>query len=110
MQHVISDHRQQVLAHLRALDPVQIQLSKRLAARTPRRIVRWGHALVDTLRRWRQRRATIRALNALSNWQLADIGIQREAIPAAVDIALADATERGSRSKATAAAIDRLAA
>ncbi|NIO41097.1 MAG: DUF1127 domain-containing protein [Burkholderiales bacterium] len=64
----------------------------------------------DTLERWRQRRATVRALNALSDWQLADIGIQRQAIPAAVDLALANTGERASRLQAPAAAPDRLAA
>jgi uncharacterized protein YjiS (DUF1127 family) len=90
MQHIMSEHRQKVLAHLHALDPVQVQLSKRLGARTPSRILRWAHSLLDTAGRWRQRRATIRVLNALSDWQLADIGIHREEIPAAVDRALVE--------------------
>ena len=34
MQDTMSDQLQQVLAHLRALNPTEFQLNKRLAART----------------------------------------------------------------------------
>lgn len=110
MQNIIPDHRQQVLAHLRALDPVQVQLSERLGRRTPHRLVRWVHSLVDSLERWRQRSATVRALNGLSDWQLADIGIRREEIPAAVERALAGQSQRILWPRATGTAPDRLAA
>ena len=110
MQNIIPGHRRQVLAQLRALDPVQVQLGTRLAERTPRRLVRWAHSLIEALERRRQRRATIRVLDALSDWQLADIGIRREAIPAAVDLALANSARRASHSKAPAAAPHRLVA
>ncbi|MDX1489426.1 MAG: DUF1127 domain-containing protein [Acidiferrobacterales bacterium] len=110
MQNIIPDHRQQVLAHLRELDPVQVQLSKRPGAQTPHRLVLWVHSLVNALERWRQRRATIRVLNGLSDWQLADIGIRREGIPAAVDLALAGTRGRVSRSRDASNAPDRLAA
>jgi uncharacterized protein YjiS (DUF1127 family) len=110
MQNIIPDHRQRVLAHLHALDPVQVQLSERLGRRTPHRLVRWVHSLVDVLERWRQRSATIRALNGLSDRQLADIGIRREEIPAAVDRALAGANERISWPSNAGRGPDRLAA
>lgn len=88
MGSVISVHRHKVLDNLRALDPVQVQLTQRLAQRKPYRLVELGYTYLQALQYWRKRRATIRALNALADWQLADIGVQREAIAAAVDRAL----------------------
>jgi uncharacterized protein YjiS (DUF1127 family) len=88
MGSVLSPHREKVLMHLRALDPVQVQLTQRLTERKPHRLVQFGYTFMQALQHWRQRRATIRALEALADWQLADIGVQRESIPAAVDMAL----------------------
>ena len=88
MGSVLSLHREKVLRHLRALDPVQVQLTQRLAARKPHRAAEFAGACMRALQHWRRRRATIRVLRALADWQLADIGVQREAIPAAVDRAL----------------------
>ena len=88
MGNVLSLHREKVLKHLRALDPVQEQLTQRLAQRKPHRLVELAYTCMQGLQHWRKRRATIRVLKALADWQLADIGLQREAIPAAVDRAL----------------------
>lgn len=88
MGSVLSLHRDKVLKHLQALDPVQVQLTQHLAERKPRRLVQFVYTCMQAFRHWRERRATIRALTALADWQLADIGVQREAIPAAVDRAL----------------------
>ena len=88
MGNVLSLHREKVLKHLRALDPVQEQLTQRLAQRKPHRLVELAYTCMQGLQHWRKRRATIRVLKALADWQLADIGVQREAIPAAVDRAL----------------------
>jgi len=35
--------------------------------------------------RWRERRRTIRALRALDDWLLKDVGVRRSEIPAVVD-------------------------
>jgi uncharacterized protein YjiS (DUF1127 family) len=86
MGSVLSLHRDKVLK--RALDPVQVQLTQRLTERKPRRLARFAYSCMQALQHWRQRRATIRALKGLADWQLADIGVQRETIPAAVDRAL----------------------
>jgi uncharacterized protein YjiS (DUF1127 family) len=40
-------------------------------------------------KRWNHRRATIRALSGLSEWQLRDIGLTRGEIPAIVEAAFA---------------------
>lgn len=88
MGNVLPLHREKVLKHLRALDPVQVQLTQRLAQRKSHRLVEFGYACMQALQHWRKRRATIRALKALADWQLADIGVQRDAIPEAVDRAL----------------------
>lgn len=88
MGSVLSLHRDKVLKHLRALDPVQVQLTQRLTERKPHRLVQFVYTCAQALHHWRQRRATIRALKALADWQLADIGVPRETIPAAVDRAL----------------------
>jgi uncharacterized protein YjiS (DUF1127 family) len=88
MGSVLSLHRKKVLEHLRTLDPVQVQLTQRLSQHKPHRLVEFGYACMQALQYWRKRRATIRTLKALADWQLADIGLQRETIPAAVDKAL----------------------
>ena len=88
MGSVLSPHRKKVLQHLLALDPVQVQLTQHQAQHKPHRWVEFSYACVQALRYWRRRRATIRALKALADWQLADIGVTRDAIPAAVDRAL----------------------
>lgn len=88
MGSVLPLHREKVLKHLRALDPVQVRLTQRLTQRKPHRLVQFFYSSVQALHYWRQRRATIQALKGLPDWQLADIGVQREAISAAVDQAL----------------------
>ncbi len=88
MGSVLSLHRDKVLKHLHALDPVQVQLTQHLAERKPNRLMQFVYTCMHALQHWRKRRATIRALTALADWQLADIGVERGAIPAAVDRAL----------------------
>jgi uncharacterized protein YjiS (DUF1127 family) len=41
--------------------------------------------LLAGLRRWNRRRATVRALNGLSDWQLKDLGISRGEIGEVVE-------------------------
>lgn len=45
-------------------------------------------ALVGWVRQWNHRRATVRTLRALPDWQLRDIGLTRDQITTAVDAAL----------------------
>lgn len=44
--------------------------------------------LLAGLQRWNRRRATVRALNGLSNWQLKDLGISRGEISEVVEARL----------------------
>ncbi|MFQ5757460.1 MAG: DUF1127 domain-containing protein [Acidiferrobacterales bacterium] len=44
--------------------------------------------LLAGLRRWNRRRATVRALNGLSDWQLKDLGISRGEISEVVEARL----------------------
>ncbi len=43
---------------------------------------------LSSMRQWNQRRATVRTLRALPDWQLRDIGLTRDQIVTAVDAAL----------------------
>lgn len=43
--------------------------------------------LLARFKRWNHRRATIHALHGLSDWQLRDIGLTRDEIPAVVEAA-----------------------
>lgn len=57
-------------------------------------------ALMDWLRQWNRRRATVRTLSALPDWQLRDIGLTRDQITTMVDVSLG-MNRRGTRSIAT---------
>ncbi len=50
--------------------------------------MRFLQAWVGWVRQWNRRRATIRTLRALSDWQLEDIGLTRDQITTVVDAAL----------------------
>lgn len=45
-------------------------------------------ALIGRVQEWNRRRATVRTLRALPDWQLRDIGLTRDQIATAVDAAL----------------------
>jgi uncharacterized protein YjiS (DUF1127 family) len=51
---------------------------------TPRMAAERHSSLLNSLRGWRERRAAAEELNALSDRSLADIGLTRDDIPAAV--------------------------
>ena len=57
-------------------------------------------ALMDWLRQWNRRQATVRTLSALPDWQLRDIGLTRDQITTMVDVSLG-MNRRGTRSIAT---------
>lgn len=84
MAHALSDHHDKILATLRALDPVQVRLSQRVATPTPSALAQLAHTLAAALRRWHRRRVTIQALKALPDYVLADIGVRRGEIRAVV--------------------------
>ncbi|MFQ5938048.1 MAG: DUF1127 domain-containing protein [Acidiferrobacterales bacterium] len=62
--------------------------------------------LFSRVQQWNRRRATIRTLRSLSDWQLKDIGLTRGQIPAAVDAALNGTTRAHTAS--VPAANDRI--
>lgn len=70
------------LAHVAA---TQAQLAWQLRTHEWNRILDLTDGLTRAFKRWRQRRASIRALQVLSDWQLKDIGVPRGDIPAVVD-------------------------
>ena len=57
-------------------------------------------ALMDWLRQWNRRQATVRTLSALPDWQLRDIGLTRDQITTMVDASLG-IRRRGTRFVAT---------
>ncbi len=74
-----------VLATLFEFDPVQVRLTQRLHAPRSHRILALASRLMAALRRWHRRRVAMRGLEALSDWQLKDIGVERADIRAVVD-------------------------
>lgn len=81
MAQAVTD-QQKVLAMLYALDPVQVALTRQ---RIESRLWSQLTSLRETLQRWARRRASIRALENLPDWQLRDIGIPRGQITKVVD-------------------------
>ena len=73
------------LAHRQELAATQAQLARHLRTPEWNRILDLTDGLTRAFRRWRQRCASIRALQVLSDWQLKDIGVPRGDIPAIVD-------------------------
>lgn len=59
------------------------------------------------LRRWKHKRATTRALTALSDWQLRDLGITRGQIPEIVEDRLNAEVPAPTRSAAPVARVGR---
>lgn len=79
MEHVIGSNQTRVLASLAALDPIQGDLSHAQPSKPS------GFAtLVIAIKSHFKRQAAIRELQALSDWQLKDIGISRYDIPSMV--------------------------
>ncbi len=74
-----------VLATLYKFQPVQVQGRPQLHAPRSHRILALASRLIAALRRWHRRRVSMRALEALSDWQLKDIGVERADIRAVVD-------------------------
>jgi uncharacterized protein YjiS (DUF1127 family) len=89
MQNVSLGPRQQLAA-------TQAQLAGQLHTPEWSRILDLTDALTQAFKRWRQRRASIRALQVLSDWQLKDIGVPRGDIPAIVDRDLSAAPRSGT--------------
>ncbi len=74
-----------VLATLYKFQPVQVQGRPQVHAPRSHRILALASRLMAALRRWHRRRVAMRALEALSDWQLKDIGVERADIRAVVD-------------------------
>ncbi len=74
-----------LLAALYKFEPVQVPLRRRLHTSRSHRILALASRLVAALRRSHRRRVAMRALEALSDWQLKDIGVERADIRAVVD-------------------------
>ena len=63
----------------------QMALTPQLRTPEWNRILDLTETLTFALRRWYQRRTSMRALQVLSDWQLRDLGVPRGDIPAIVD-------------------------
>ena len=74
-----------VFATLFEFDPVQARLTQRLHRPRSHRILALASRLIAALRRSHRRRVAMRALEALSDWQLKDIGVERADIRTVVD-------------------------
>ncbi len=74
-----------LLATLYKFQPVQVQGRPQLHAPRPHRVLALASRLIAALRRSHRRRVAMRALEALSDWQLKDIGVERADIRTVVD-------------------------
>ena len=89
-----------LLATLYKLQPVQAGLTKQLHTPRSHRILALASRLMAALRRSHRRRVAMRALEALSDWQLKDIGVERADIRAVVDQQLKAGPPLPKRNKA----------
>ncbi|MFQ6023395.1 MAG: DUF1127 domain-containing protein [Acidiferrobacterales bacterium] len=106
MQNVSLAHRQKVLGTLHRFDPVQVHLTRQLGDARPLRVIALTRRSLAALRRWQRRRTSIRALEALSDWQLKDIGVARGDIRAIVEQQLgAGSPTRATSSRSGAEAL-----
>ncbi len=100
MQNIHSQHREKVLTTLHNFDPVQVGRAQQLHRPRSHRILELASRVMAALRHSHRRRASIRALEQLADWQLKDMGIPRGDIPAVVDRHL-NATPRSPRAMAS---------
>jgi uncharacterized protein YjiS (DUF1127 family) len=83
------------------------RLGRKLAQREPRRGTEGRvNRCLSVLKSWRERQATIRTLEGLSDTALRDIGVDRADIQARVAAAIPLAKPRSDRASFPAAALD----
>lgn len=75
------------------LSPSSIRQPLRLAETFV--LLSWMRTARGAVSQWRRRRRAIAQLQALSDWSLADIGIERSEIASVVRMSYRDASRRG---------------